>query len=87
MSVLSSMFSDAVIPPPSDFYFKSWSEDPLYRGSYATWPPAFLPEHHVNLRADLDGKVWFAGEAMSKYHFGTYLVRLTSWTILMFRIL
>ena len=73
MSVLGAMFPNTTIPEPLDFHYKLWSADPLFRGSYATWPPSFLPEHHVNLRADVAGRVWFAGEATSKYHFGMYL--------------
>ena len=64
------MYPNVTIPEPLDFYYNLWSSDPLYRGSYATWPPSFLPEHHANLRADVGGKVWFASEATSKYHFG-----------------
>lgn len=71
LSILSVMYPNTTIPEPLDFYYKSWSSDPLYRGSYATWPPSFLPEHHANLRADVGRKIWFASEATSKYHFGS----------------
>ena len=64
------MFPNITIPEPLDFHFHPWSTDPLFRGSYANWPPSFLPEHHANLRADIDGRLWFAGEAMSKLYFG-----------------
>ncbi|KAJ3526927.1 hypothetical protein NM688_g8196 [Phlebia brevispora] len=70
LSVLASMFPNITIPEPLDFHFHPWSADPLFRGSYANWPPSFLPEHHANLRADLDGKVWFAGEYTSRLYFG-----------------
>ncbi|THG97202.1 hypothetical protein EW026_g4751 [Hermanssonia centrifuga] len=82
LSVLSSMFPSinttlpdgttvpSTIPEPTAMHFHSWNDDPLFRGSYANWPPAFLAEHHANLRADLQGRVWFAGEATSKLYFG-----------------
>jgi polyamine oxidase len=64
------MYPTVTIPAPTDFYFKSWDEDPLFRGSYANWPPSFLEEKHTNLRADVRQRVWFAGEAGSKLYFG-----------------
>ncbi|PSR86941.1 hypothetical protein PHLCEN_2v5289 [Hermanssonia centrifuga] len=68
LSVLSSMFPPinttlpdgttvpSTIPEPIAMHFHSWNDDPLFRGSYANWPPAFLAEHHANLRADLQGR-------------------------------
>ena len=66
------MYPNTTIPAPTDFYFKSWGEDPLFRGSYANWPPSFLEEKHANLRADVRRRVWFAGEAGSKLYFGAF---------------
>lgn len=53
MDTLHTMFPDADIPQPDAFFFKSWSQDPHFRGAYATWPPGFVAEHHANLRADV----------------------------------
>ncbi len=64
----------STIPEPTAMHFHSWNDDPLFRGSYANWPPAFLAEHHANLRADLQGRVWFAGEATSKLFFGEFIL-------------
>lgn len=70
--MIGVMYPNVTIPTPTDFYFKSWDEDPLFRGSYANWPPSFVEEKHVNLRADVDRRLWFAGEAGSKLYFGAY---------------
>ncbi|KAI0087580.1 amine oxidase [Irpex rosettiformis] len=70
LDVLGTMYPNITIPAPTDFHFKSWDEDPLFRGSYANWPPSFLEEKHANLRADVKRRVWFAGEAGSKLYFG-----------------
>ena len=75
LSVLRSMFPNATIPEPLDFYFRRWHSDPLFRGSYSNWPANFLSEHQGNLRADIDKRLWFAGEATSKKWFGKLLAR------------
>ncbi|CCL98831.1 uncharacterized protein FIBRA_00836 [Fibroporia radiculosa] len=70
LTVLRSMFPDTCIPEPLDFYFRRWHTDPLFRGSYSNWPASFLSEHQGNLRANVDERLWFAGEATSRKHFG-----------------
>ncbi|KAI0789320.1 amine oxidase [Abortiporus biennis] len=70
LSVLQSMFPNITIPEPLDFYFHRWHADPLFRGSYSNWPASFLSEHQANLRANVDERLWFAGEATSRKHFG-----------------
>ncbi|KAI0070410.1 amine oxidase [Panus rudis PR-1116 ss-1] len=70
LSVLQSMFPERSIPDPTDFYFHRWHSDPLFRGSYSNWPASFLPEHSSNLRANVDERLWFAGEATSRKYFG-----------------
>ncbi|RDX40974.1 amine oxidase [Lentinus brumalis] len=70
LSVLRNMFPNATIPDPLDFYFQRWFTDPLFRGSYSNWPANFLSEHQGNLRANVDERLWFAGEATSKKWFG-----------------
>ncbi|KAJ2993275.1 hypothetical protein NUW54_g7751 [Trametes sanguinea] len=70
LAVLQAMFPDVAIPDPVDFYFQRWYNDPLFRGSYSNWPANFLSEHQVNLRANVNERLWFAGEATSKKHFG-----------------
>jgi polyamine oxidase len=69
MEVLRAMFPNETIPEPTAFLFPRWFSDPLYRGSYSTWPPSFSPKHLINLAAPL-GNLWFAGEATSEKYFG-----------------
>jgi hypothetical protein len=70
MEVLQTMFPNVTIPEPTAFLFPRWFSDPLYRGSYTTWPQSFSSEHLINLAAPL-GNLWFAGEATSEKYFGT----------------
>ncbi|KAF9806856.1 hypothetical protein IEO21_08503 [Rhodonia placenta] len=70
LEVLQAMFPNATIPEPTTFFFHRWHSDPLFRGSYSNWPPSFFSEHHQNLRATVDERLWFAGEATSQKYFG-----------------
>lgn len=69
MVVLRQMYGDN-IPEPTDFMFPRWTSNPLFRGSYSNWPIGELDEHHVNMRAPLHNRVFFAGEAMSEQYYG-----------------
>ena len=70
MDVLRDMFPNATIPDPTAFYFPRWHNNPLFRGSYSNWPASFFSGHHQNLRATVDQRLWFAGEATSQKYFG-----------------
>ncbi|KAK7691356.1 hypothetical protein QCA50_004752 [Cerrena zonata] len=70
MTVLRSMFPNITIPEPEAFFFKRWHADPLFRGSYSNWPASFFSEHHDNIRANVNERLWFAGEATSRKYFG-----------------
>ncbi|KAA1475714.1 amine oxidase [Dentipellis sp. KUC8613] len=70
LGVLRSMYPNVTIPDPIAFHFPRWFEDPLYRGSYSNWPSSFVSDHHENLRATLQERMWFTGEAMSQKYFG-----------------
>ncbi|KAI0261074.1 amine oxidase [Gloeopeniophorella convolvens] len=70
LGVLRSMYPNTLIPEPDAFYFPRWHSDPLYRGSYSNWPSSFLRTHHTNLRATVDERLWFGGEATSLKYFG-----------------
>ncbi|KAH7913158.1 amine oxidase [Hygrophoropsis aurantiaca] len=71
MKVLQAMYPNVTIPDPLDFHFTRWNSDPIYRGSFATWPAAFIPGHSQNLKATVSDRLWFAGEATSLKYFGT----------------
>jgi|ERR1700761_4465659 len=75
MEVIQAMFPNVAIPQPTAFFFPRWSSDPLYRGSYSTWPASFVPQHLINLGASL-GNLWFAGEGTSVRYFGMPIVLL-----------
>lgn len=63
------MYPNITIPEPEAFFFYRWSSDPLYRGSYSNWPASFFQEHHDNLRATVDGRLWFSGEHCSQKYY------------------
>ncbi|KAI9511355.1 amine oxidase [Russula earlei] len=70
LAVLHSMYPNTTIPEPDAFYFPRWQSDPLYRGSYSNWPSSFLKGHHTNLRATVERRLWFGGEATSFKYYG-----------------
>lgn len=48
----------------------AWRHDPWSRGSWAVVPPGHAPARAV-LREPVAGKLWFAGEALSRLQWGT----------------
>lgn len=74
LSVLHAMFPKNIsIPEPLAFHFPRWHSNPLFRGSYSNWPPSFTSGHHQNLKATVQDRLWFAGEATSMKYFGTQI--------------
>ena len=57
--------SDLTIPAVS-----AWRHDPWSRGSWAVVPPGHAPARQ-SLREPVAGKIWFAGEALSRLQWGT----------------
>lgn len=74
LSIMRIMFPEADIPAPLAFFFPRWSQNPLFRGSYSNWPVSFSTERQNALRAPVDRKVWFAGEATSRKYFGKLFI-------------
>ncbi|OAX33957.1 amine oxidase [Rhizopogon vinicolor AM-OR11-026] len=70
MEVLRAMYPNTTVPDPVAFLFKRWNADPLFRGSYSNWPASFVPGHAENLRATVNQRLWFAGEATSFKYYG-----------------
>ncbi|KIK97836.1 hypothetical protein PAXRUDRAFT_135456 [Paxillus rubicundulus Ve08.2h10] len=70
MEVLRAMYPNTTIPDPVDIHVPTWASNSLYRGSYSNWGPSFVPAHSDNLRATVDDRLWFAGEATSLKYFG-----------------
>ncbi|WP_375462584.1 flavin monoamine oxidase family protein [uncultured Methylobacterium sp.] len=56
---------DLSIPAVSE-----WRHDPWSQGSWAVVPPGHAPARQV-LHAPVGGKIWFAGEALSRLQWGT----------------
>ena len=70
MDVLHTMYPDMTdMPEPTSILFHRWYNDPLARGSYSNWPASFFQEHHDNLRATLNDRLWFTGEHCSQKYF------------------
>ena len=59
------------IPVATDAIITRWRQDPFARGSYSYLPLDFDASDRSALRADLDGRVFFAGEATSDDYAGT----------------
>ena len=70
LEILQLMYPNITIPTPTDFYFPRWYSDPLFRGSYSNMPPSYVPAHQENLRATVEERLWFAGEASSEKYYG-----------------
>ena len=70
MQVLYKMYGRDRVPDPIAFMYPRWSTEPWAHGSYSNWPPGTTLEMHENLRAPVDGRLWFAGEATSAEYFG-----------------
>ena len=67
MAVLREVYGDG-IPFPVASVIPRISLDPMFMGSFATWPPGYSMESFLSLRAAVD-RVHFAGEHTSeKYH-------------------
>ena len=74
---LKEMF-DTDIPDPAAFTVTRWSADEYARGSYSFYKVGSEPEDRKNLRAPLDNRLFFAGEACSmKYPSTTHGALLT----------
>lgn len=56
------------IPPPSASVSSTWQQDPRTLGSYSLLPVGVEPGARKALAADLNGRVFFAGEATASDH-------------------
>ena len=67
--MLGAMYPNIRIPEPVACYISGWNQDPLFRGSYSNWPVSFFQEHHDNIRAPVNDRLWFTGEHCSQKYF------------------
>jgi len=70
MGVLRTMYPNITVPEPVAIRMAAWASNPLYRGSYVNQGPSYVPGHSQNLKATINNRLWFAGEATSVEHFG-----------------
>ncbi|KAK5115233.1 hypothetical protein LTR62_001433 [Meristemomyces frigidus] len=70
MTVLREMFPNITVPEPVAFMYPRWASTPWAYGSYSNWPVGTSLAMHQNLRANVGGNLWFAGEATSSEYFG-----------------
>ena len=59
------------VPTPQAAIITRWRQDPFAGGSYSYLPAGFDPNARSALRSDVDGRVFFAGEATSDDYAGT----------------
>ncbi|KAL0956484.1 hypothetical protein HGRIS_002630 [Hohenbuehelia grisea] len=66
VAVLKTIFPEANVTEPEELFFHRWDSDPWFRGASSVWFPAYTKVRQQNLRADIGGRLWFAGEATSR---------------------
>ena len=70
MNMLRDMYGHSIPDYPINFHVPRWKNDSNFYGAYSFWPVDFTENDHVYLRSDERGRLFFAGEAMSKDFFG-----------------
>jgi monoamine oxidase len=70
LSLIFGVNKDVLRTIIAESYFHNWQRDPLSRGAYS-YVPVNGVEHQLNLAKQVDGTLFFAGEATSVGHCGT----------------
>lgn len=70
MASLRSIFGQA-IPDPLGFQITRWGADPYALGSYSFMTTGSHPSMRDALAGDIEGKIFFAGEATSRHYAST----------------
>ena len=70
MRTLRTLFGRNVCEP-LDYQITRWGSDPFARGAYSFTALGSTPRMRDHLAQSLNGKVFFAGEATERKHFGT----------------
>ena len=70
MGVLRRMFG-STIPAPTAWRVTRWASDPFSFGSYSHTPPGASRLDYDELAQPVDGRLFFAGEATHRAHFGS----------------
>jgi polyamine oxidase len=69
MAVLRKMYGPD-IPPPIDVVIPVWYNDPLFYGSFSYRPVNFTDEEYDYMRSSVNGRLYFAGEALDNLLYG-----------------
>ena len=64
MDVLRGMYGKE-IPQPVEFMTTRWRTDPLFCGSFTSWPVGYDEKQFAEMKRPL-GALYFAGEAMDE---------------------
>eukprot|EP00588_Corethron_pennatum_P000430 CAMPEP_0194285916 /NCGR_PEP_ID=MMETSP0169-20130528/31313_1 /TAXON_ID=218684 /ORGANISM="Corethron pennatum, Strain L29A3" /LENGTH=724 /DNA_ID=CAMNT_0039032165 /DNA_START=166 /DNA_END=2340 /DNA_ORIENTATION=+ len=70
MLSLKEMFPNATVPAPNEFKVSRWGQNPNFRGSYSI-PSKNQMYDSKRLKENIDGKLFFAGEATAGEWYGT----------------
>lgn len=70
MATLRTIYGDA-IPDPTSHQITRWKSDPYTKGSYSYNKVGSTPQMRDTLADGLENRLFFAGEATSRYYFGT----------------
>ena len=69
MDVLKEMYGPD-IPYPIDVVIPVWYNNPLFYGSFSYRPVNFTDEEYDDMRSSVNGRLYFAGEALSDLLYG-----------------
>jgi len=73
MRRLNQTFPNINVPNPDSFHRSNWWRDEFARGSYSSPPvgvtPAMFDQFNKPVQREGISRMWFAGEANSKYRF------------------
>jgi monoamine oxidase len=70
MKTLRTIYGEN-IPHPKSHQITRWKSQPYAKGAYSYNKVGSTPSMRDTLAQSLDNKLFFAGEATSKYYFGT----------------
>ena len=72
MNILRKMYQtrSTIVPDPIEIVVPKWGRDPLFKGAYSNWSPGFTDQDFGHLNSSVDGRIFFAGEAMSYSYYG-----------------
>lgn len=70
MATLKKMYGED-IPNPTDWSITRWGSDPYAKGAYSCNVLGSTPQMRIDLASNVNGRLFFAGEATEKQYFQT----------------